>query len=135
MTAAALLATITAHRSGQPVGLYSVCSANPFVLQAAMEVAQAYDTAAYKIAADGLLLSAGVKLLFSDGDDPKVYIETPGKNKLLLDDEAKTISVTDQHGNSITLDDKGITIKSAKDLILDGSAGNVTIKGQKVDVQ
>ena len=39
-----LLATITAHRSGQPVGLYSVCSANPFVLQAAMEVARAYDT-------------------------------------------------------------------------------------------
>ena len=83
----------------------------------------------------GIVSRAGVKLLFSDGDQPKVYIETPGKNKLLLDDEAKAISVTDQHGNSITLDDKGITIKSAKDLILDGSAGNVTIKGQKVDVQ
>jgi len=39
-----LLSTIAAHRAGRAVGLYSVCSAHPLVLQAAMQVAQAHGT-------------------------------------------------------------------------------------------
>lgn len=35
---------IAAHRSGEPVGLYSVCSSHEQVLQAALLVAQFYDT-------------------------------------------------------------------------------------------
>ena len=44
------------------------------------------------------------------------------------------IQVTDQHGNSITMDKNGIEIKSEKDVKIDAS-GNVEIKGQKVDVK
>ena len=35
---------LTAHRNGQPVGLYSVCSSQQQVLVAAMQVAQTYAT-------------------------------------------------------------------------------------------
>ena len=46
-------------------------------------VAQAYDTAAYKIAADDLLLSAGVKLLFH-ALAVGALMESPGRIKALL---------------------------------------------------
>ena len=46
-------------------------------------VAQAYDTAAYKITADDLLLSAGVKLLFH-ALAVGTLIESPGRIKALL---------------------------------------------------
>ncbi|MCV2353499.1 D-tagatose-bisphosphate aldolase, class II, non-catalytic subunit [Paucibacter sp. B2R-40] len=39
-----LLDIITAHRQGQPVGIYSVCSANEYVLRAAFEQAKRYGT-------------------------------------------------------------------------------------------
>ncbi|MBT9494307.1 MAG: D-tagatose-bisphosphate aldolase, class II, non-catalytic subunit [Paucibacter sp.] len=39
-----LLEIISAHRQGQPVGIYSVCSANEYVLQAAFVVAKQYAT-------------------------------------------------------------------------------------------
>lgn len=46
-------------------------------------VAQAYDTAAYKIAADDLMLSAGVQLLFH-GWGAGVVMEAPGRVRALL---------------------------------------------------
>lgn len=69
-------------------------------------------------------------------DDEKVtvFIQTPGKNKILLDDDKKAVVLSDQHGNIVTMDDKGIVIKSAKDFKIDAS-GNVEIKGAKVDVK
>ena len=36
-----LLDTIARHKSGEPVGIYSVCSAHPTVIQAAIEQAAA----------------------------------------------------------------------------------------------
>ena len=52
----------------------------------------------------------------------------------MLDDDAQSIQVSDQHGNSITMTSDGIEIKSAKDVMIEAS-GNVEIKGQKVDVK
>lgn len=70
-------------------------------------------------------------------DDKKkaVSIETPGKGSILLDDDAKTVTITDQHGNKITMDESGIVLKSAKDFTIDAASGQVTIKGSTVDVQ
>lgn len=82
----------------------------------------------------GLVTRGGTKLTFVDEEKPSVFIETPGGNKVLLDDDQKLIKLTDQHGNVVTMDEHGITLKSAKDLQLEAS-GNVTIKGAKVDVQ
>lgn len=69
-------------------------------------------------------------------DDKKktITIETPAKNKILVDDDAKAITITDQHGNTITMDSKGITLKSASDFMID-AAGKVTIKGSATDIQ
>lgn len=82
----------------------------------------------------GIVSRTGVKIVISDDDKPMVYIETPGKNRIVFDDNNKLIELSDQHGNKVTLDDKGITITSAKDLTLDAS-GKVVIKGSATDVQ
>ena len=43
-------------------------------------------------------------------------------------------ALTDQHGNSITMNKDGIELKSAKKFTIDAS-GDVEIKGSKVDVK
>ncbi len=58
-----------------------------------------------------------MKLTFDD-EKKIIAMETPGGNKLALSEDAKGIILQDQNGNKITLDDKGITIESAKDLVL-----------------
>lgn len=95
-----------------------------------------FETLSEKNQLKGLVTKTGTKIGFDDKDkgSAAVYIETANKNKILLDDEAKTISLQDQHGNAITLDENGITIKSAKDLKLEAS-GKVEIKGSSVDVK
>ncbi len=77
----------------------------------------------------------GTILGFVDSDKPAVFIETPGSNKIIFDDDAQTVQISDQHGNAITMSKDGIEIKSAKDLTIDASSGNVEIKGSKVDVK
>ena len=76
----------------------------------------------------------GTTISFIDEDKPSVSIQTPGKNKITIDDNDQAVKIEDQHGNSITLNKDGIAIKSAKDLTLEAS-GNVEIKGIKVDVK
>lgn len=73
----------------------------------------------------GIVTKKGTMLHFKDGAKPSLLISTAGGNKITIDD-AVGISLTDQHGHSITMDSKGIT--------LDAGSGNVTIKGAKVDV-
>lgn len=59
------------------------------------------------------------KMKFTFDDEKKVItLETPGGNKLTLSDEDKGIVLEDQNGNKIVLDDKGISIESAKDIVL-----------------
>jgi len=80
-----------------------------------------------------IVTRSGIVVGFDD-DKPAVSIETPGKNRIVIDDDARSITVADQHGNTITLGERGITLKSAADLELDAS-GKVVIKGSEVDVQ
>jgi Rhs element Vgr protein len=82
----------------------------------------------------GIVTKKGTTIGFVDGDKASVFIETASKNKLLLDDDAGEVSLSDQHGNSITLSKDGIELKSVNDLKLD-AAGDVAIKGSKVDIQ
>lgn len=76
----------------------------------------------------------GTLIGFVDDAKSSVFIQTPDANKILLDDDAKAIRISDQHGNTITMNKDGIVIKSAKDVKIEAS-GNVEIKGQKVDVK
>jgi Rhs element Vgr protein len=75
----------------------------------------------------GYVSRSKIRLLFDD-DKKSVVLETPAGNKLALSEADKRITIADQNDNSITLDTDGVTITSAKDLIL--KAGNkITIDG------
>jgi len=88
------------------------------------------------ISPDGrwIVTRQGTTIGFIDDEKASVFIGTPGANKILLSDDEETVQLSDQHGNAITLNADGVTIKSAKDVIIDAS-GNVEIKGAKVDVK
>ena len=49
-------------------------------------------------------------------------------------DDAELVSLSDKHGNKLTLDKDGVTIVSAKDFKVDAS-GKVEIMGSKVDLK
>jgi Rhs element Vgr protein len=80
-----------------------------------------------------IVTRAGSTIAFDDAKK-SITIETPGKNHILIDDDAQAITIADQHGNTITMDSKGITLKSASDFLIEAS-GKVAIKGSAVDVQ
>jgi Rhs element Vgr protein len=76
----------------------------------------------------------GTTVGFVDDDKASVFIVTASKNKLLLDDGKEMVQLTDQHGNTVTMDKSGIILKSQGDVKIE-AAGNVEIKGAKVDVK
>ncbi len=69
-----------------------------------------------------------------DEPDGAIKIETAAANQVVLDDTAQEIRLEDQHGNLITMNQDGITLKSSKDLTFEAS-GNVAIEGSQVDVK
>jgi Rhs element Vgr protein len=82
----------------------------------------------------GFVTKNGTTLRFVDDEKASVFIETPQKNKIRFDDDSEGIYISDQHGNTLTMDRNGIQLKSAKDLTIEAS-GNVQIKGSTVDVK
>jgi hypothetical protein len=59
-------------------------------------------------------------------EDGIVTVITPGKNRVVLDDKNRAITVQDQHENTIQLSSTGIELNSKSDLRLTAQ-GNVTI--------
>jgi Rhs element Vgr protein len=82
----------------------------------------------------GFVTKKGTTLRFVDDEKASVFIETPQKNKIRFDDDSEGVYISDQHGNTLTMDKNGIQLKSTKDLTIEAS-GNVQIKGSKVDVK
>jgi Rhs element Vgr protein len=82
----------------------------------------------------GIVTKKGTRIGFVDADKASIFIETPEANKIVCDDDAQSIQISDQHGNMITMDANGIEIKSTGDVKID-AGGNVEITGQKVDVK
>ncbi len=85
----------------------------------------------------GFLLSSGIRLTI-DEKRKEIMLQTPAGNEAVLSDEDKQISFSDQHGNLIRMDDKGITIKSAGEVTIEASSnfkiegggnGEITAKG------
>ncbi len=82
-----------------------------------------------------IVTKSGTTIGFVDGDDgASVTIETAAGNKIVIDDVAHSIQLSDEHGNCITMNEKGITVASAKNLILQAKE-NVEIAGKAVDVK
>ena len=65
----------------------------------------------------GFTTKSGMHILFDD-EKKIITIDTPGGNSITLDDDKKQIQLLDQNGNKILHSGDGITIESAKDLIL-----------------
>lgn len=65
----------------------------------------------------GFTTKSGMHVLFDD-DKKIITIDTPAGNSITLDEDQTQIQLLDQNGNKILLSADGITIESAKDLIL-----------------
>jgi Rhs element Vgr protein len=74
-----------------------------------------------------------LKLLFDD-DKKIILLKTPAGNQMALSEDAQGIVLEDQNGNRITMDSKGITIVSKKDLILKAS-GDIKLEGTNIDIK
>lgn len=80
----------------------------------------------------GYVSRSGMQLTFDD-ENTVVALETPAGNILLLSEDDESVALADQNGNKITLDVDGITIESAKDLVLK-AAGDVSLEGINVSL-
>ncbi len=81
-----------------------------------------------------IVSKTGSVISFFDEQKGSVFIETADGARVLLDDSAKSMELSDQNGNELKMDKNGITLKTVKDLKLEAT-GNVEIKGAKVDVK
>jgi len=74
-----------------------------------------------------IVSKSGIYVEFDD--DQKIFtIATPGKNTVIISDKDKKITVQDENSNSIVMSADGITIKSAKDVNIEGQ--NINLKAQ-----
>jgi Rhs element Vgr protein len=68
------------------------------------------------------------KMKVSFDDEKKIItLETPGKNTIIISDEDKGITLKDQTGNTIKMDNSGILLKSPKDITIEAT-GKLTLK-------
>jgi Rhs element Vgr protein len=81
----------------------------------------------------GFVTRSGMKWLFDD-DKKNMLLETPDGNKILVSGEDQAILIEDQNGNKITMDAAGITLESAKDIILK-AAGDLKAEGINTNIK
>jgi uncharacterized protein involved in type VI secretion and phage assembly len=81
----------------------------------------------------GFVTRSGMKMIFND-DKVSFTLETPGGNKLTVSDDEGSIVLEDQNGNKIEMTSDGITLDSAKDIILK-AAGDVKVDGVNVEIK
>ncbi|MDR0683113.1 MAG: type VI secretion system tip protein VgrG [Dysgonamonadaceae bacterium] len=94
-----------------------------------------------------ILTKSKIRMEF-DEEKKILTLETPGKNVIVVSDDAKGILLKDQNGNKIEMNSSGIIIESAKDLTLKGkmnvmidagtnlngkAKANITLKGMKIE--
>ncbi|HEU4718960.1 MAG TPA: type VI secretion system tip protein VgrG [Bacteroidia bacterium] len=86
----------------------------------------------------GWVTKNNIKILLHDeADKDKVTIETPGGNMIVIDDEKKSITITNKGDtsvtNTITMDKNGIKLESDKDIIINakGSSSKITATGSQ----
>lgn len=77
----------------------------------------------------GILTKKSLKVLFDD-KEKSLEIDISNGNSFKISEQ--DFFWKDRHENKISMNDKGIQIKSDKDIVIEGN--NVTIKGSKVDV-
>jgi uncharacterized protein involved in type VI secretion and phage assembly len=69
----------------------------------------------------------GVKITLDDTDGQETLtLETPGGQKVTLQDGANQVEIQDSNGNSLTLASSGVTIKASSSLTIDATSVEVT---------
>ena len=81
----------------------------------------------------GFITRDQLQLLFND-DLLQLDLETPAGNKVSLSEDQGGIFLEDENGNKATLNSDGITLESAKDIILKAGSGDVKIEGVNVEI-
>lgn len=81
----------------------------------------------------GIVTRSKIKLVFDD-EKKSISIETPNGNKITLSDDEGSILLEDENGNKATLSSDGISLESAKDIILKAS-GDVKIEGSGIEIK
>jgi Rhs element Vgr protein len=74
-----------------------------------------------------------MRIVFDD-EKKSIALDTPAGNILSLSENDQGIQIKDQNGNTVTLDAGGITIESAKDLVLK-AAKDIKIEGLNIEVK
>jgi len=114
------------------VGFLNDDPRNPIVLGMLHSSAKpAPITAAEENDEKGIVTRSELKLLFDDGKKI-IAIETPNGNKVILSDDEGAIQLEDENGNKFSMNADGITIESAKDIILK-AAGDVKVEGVNLE--
>ena len=80
----------------------------------------------------GVVTREGIRLEFDD-DKKHVVIETPGGNRITVSDDEGGILLDDQNGNKTTLNSDGITLDSAKDIVVKAK-GDVKVEGTNMNL-
>ncbi len=89
----------------------------------------------------GLVTRSQMKVLFDD-DQKVITMETPAGNKVVISEADKSITTTDQNGNSSKMSPSGIEVKSPGDIKVEASGnisikatGNLSLEGMNVSVK
>ncbi len=80
----------------------------------------------------GIITRDELKVLFND-DLKSIELSTPNGNKILMSDDEGAINIEDENGNKLMMNSDGITIESAKDILLKAT-GDVTVEGTNVGI-
>lgn len=72
------------------------------------------------------IVTRGLLKVEFDDDKRVLTLHTPAGNTVVLSDEARSIVMSDQHGNKAALDDKGIMLDSPHDVVLK-AGGRITL--------
>lgn len=79
----------------------------------------------------GIYTKGEMKLTFDD-DKKHIKLETKSGNSVLLSEDEAGIIIADENSNTITMSSDGISIESAKDIILKAS-GDIKMEGNNVE--
>jgi Rhs element Vgr protein len=81
----------------------------------------------------GFVSRSEMKFIFNDNKN-SITAETPSGNKLIISEEEKGITLIDENRNKIVMNQDGITIESAKDLILKSAMKLVMESGTNLEL-
>ncbi|MCH7400369.1 type VI secretion system tip protein VgrG [Belliella kenyensis] len=79
----------------------------------------------------GIITRSQLKLTFND-DSKTICIESPSGKRINIDEGSDQISLEDDHGNKIIMDNNGIEFSSGKDLIIKAS-GELKLEGMNIE--